>query len=713
MNAIPFPGLETRRERNYKMTLKETAQLLLRHSLDTPQADFRDGQWEAVHELVVARARLVLIQRTGWGKSVVYFLATRLLRDQNAGPTLLISPLLSLMRNQIEAAKRIGIRAATINSSNVAEWEEVKARLRNDEVDILLITPERLANERFRDNVLNAIMSGIGFLVVDEAHCISDWGHDFRPDYRRIVGIIQSLPATVPVLATTATANDRVIADIQKQFGSDFRTVCGSLTRESLCLQNIQLPDKAARYAWIAEHVPSLPGSGIIYTLTVRDARRLAEWLKRCNIDADAYYADLESTKRIELEDRLLDNRIKALAATTALGMGFDKPDLGFVIHFQRPGSIIHYYQQVGRAGRAVNRAYGILLSGSEDDEIIDYFIDTAFPLNFHISDVLAALNLESGGMTISQLEKAVNISWSNLEKVLKFLATETPPPVKKTGTKWYRIPIAYELDLRRVNEITRLRRAEQDRMREYMTSSRCLMQQLREELSDLKAEPCGQCRVCKGKPLISESYSIELREEAVKFLRRGYHTIEPRKRWPPEALPEYGFSGNIADELQFQPGRILSVWGDAGWGDLVREGKQVCGRFDDKLVKATAAMIIEHWLPLPFPAWLTFVPSLRAPFLVHDFARRLAKKLGVKFVECISKIKENQPQKGMQNSFQQAHNLDSVFTINAEKVLDKPVFLVDDMVDSKWTFTVLTALLRRAGSGDVHPLALAMTTSK
>jgi len=693
--------------------LKEKAHNLLRSSLNNPNAAFRDGQWEAVDELVAKRAKVILIQRTGWGKSVVYFLATRMLRDMNAGPTLLISPLLALMRNQIEAAKRIGIRAATINSSNVEEWEEVKAQLRQNRVDILLISPERLANDQFRAKVLAPAMSRLGFFVVDEAHCISDWGHDFRPDYRRIVRIVQALPGFVPVLATTATANDRVIADIRNQFGGDFQTMCGTLTRDSLHLQNITLPSKAARYAWLAEHLPSLPGSGIIYTLTVRDSRRLAEWLKLRGIDAEAYYGDVESGKRVELEDRLLDNRIKALVATTALGMGFDKPDLGFVIHFQRPGSIIHYYQQVGRAGRAVNNAYGILLSGREDDDIIDYFIRTAFPIDAHINEVLAALDQAKDGLYLSQLEREVNLSWSKLEKVLKFLATETPSPVRKIGSRWFRSPVKYELDMRRVEQLTRLRRSEQARMQEYMTSDRCLMQQLREELNDPGAEPCGHCAVCMGKPLVSESYSDKLENQAVLFIRRGFQEIIPRRRWPPDALPEYGFSGNITGELQHQPGRVLSIWGDAGWGDLVRQGKQITGRFDKRLVNAVVEMISEDWLPMPFPTWLTFVPSIKAPCLVRDFARRLAKKLRLKFIDCVAKKKENQPQKIMQNSFQQAHNLDGVFEIDEGKILDEPLFLVDDMVDSRWTITIISALLRRAGSGEIFPLALAMTTSK
>ncbi len=349
--------------------MKEKAKKLLRTALDDPKADFRDGQWECI-EAMLNSNRMLVVQRTGWGKSMVYFLATRMLRDAGGGFTLLISPLLALIRNQIHAAERIGIRAASINSTNPDEWEDVQKQILNDAVDILLISPERLANDSFRENVLIPVSGRVGLFVVDEAHCISDWGHDFRPDYRRIVRVLQALPPNIPVLATTATANDRVVKDVSKQLGN-LNAQRGPLVRRSLKLQNIWMSSPAARMVWLAEQLPQIPGSGIIYTLTIRDAERVAEWLRQNLIDARAYHSNIEN--REELEDRLLKNQIKALVATVALGMGFDKPDLGFVIHYQRPGSVVHYYQQIGRAGRAVDEAYGILLSGREDVDITDF----------------------------------------------------------------------------------------------------------------------------------------------------------------------------------------------------------------------------------------------------------------------------------------------------------------------------------------------------
>ncbi|MDB9484900.1 ATP-dependent DNA helicase, partial [Dolichospermum circinale CS-537/05] len=463
--------------------LREKALVLLRQALNNLNADFRDAQWEAIEELLLNKSRLLVVQRTGWGKSLVYFLATRLLRDQGAGCTLLISPLLALMRNQIAAAQRIGVKAETINSSNTDEWNLVNTKLLTNQVDVLLISPERLANQDFYNNILLPLSQKIGLFVVDEAHCISDWGHDFRPDYRRIVRVLQGLPPNIPVLATTATANNRVVDDIKAQLGQNLRISRGDLTRKSLRLQNIYLPSQTTRLAWLAQHLPQLPGSGIIYALTVRDAQRVADWLNTQGINAKAYYSELDTQVRIALEDELLNNEIKALVATTALGMGFDKPDLGFVIHYQRPGSVVHYYQQVGRAGRSVETAYGILLSGAEDDQINNYFINTAFPPEIHTQQVLNELEKAVDGFSVPQLEQQLNLSRGQIDKVLKILSLESPAPVSKQGSKWYVTAINYQYNREKIEELTQIRRREQERMLEYMKSPQCLMAFLATEL--------------------------------------------------------------------------------------------------------------------------------------------------------------------------------------------------------------------------------------
>ncbi len=412
--------------------MKSRALVLLRQ-IYGPTADFRPGQWEAIEKLVAGRHRVLVVQHTGWGKSLVYFLATKLLREQGAGPTLLISPLLALMRNQIEMAEPIGVRAATINSSNRERWDEVEQALASNGCDLLLVSPERLNNPRFQ-SLLSKITGQVGLLVVDEAHCISDWGHDFRPDYRRIVRILYNLPRNVPVLGTTATANDRVIQDVQLQLGPGLTVLRGPMKRPSLRLQNIQLADQSERLAWLAENLAKFPGTGIIYCLTVADTERVAKWLQRKGFPVAAYHAGEDaSMDREGLEQSLLNNNIKALVATVALGMGFDKPDLGFVIHFQRPGSVVAYYQQIGRAGRALDRAYGILLNGREDDEIQNYFIESAFPPAQVMSDILNALE-KSEQLSFNNILSRVNVSHAMAEKALKLLEIDSAVAMDGNG---------------------------------------------------------------------------------------------------------------------------------------------------------------------------------------------------------------------------------------------------------------------------------------
>ena len=692
--------------------LYDQALHLLRQAVNDPDARFRDGQWEAIEALVRDRARLLVVQRTGWGKSLVYFIATRLLRGERAGPTLLISPLLALMRDQATAAARLGVVAESINSTNQDEWPAVSERVRGGMVDVLLISPERLANEAFREKTLLPIADAIGLFVVDEAHCISDWGHDFRPDYRRITRILQALPPGVAVLATTATANDRVVDDIEGQLGPNLEVHRGPLARPSLRLQTISLPSQAARMAWLAENVPKLPGSGVIYTLTVRDALTVAEWLQSREIDAHAYYGDLDNEQRMQLEQDLLQNRIKALVSTPALGMGFDKPDLRFVIHFQRPGSVVHYYQQVGRAGRAVDEAFGVLLGGEEDAAITDFFIRTAFPAPQDINAILEQLEEAEEGLSVPELEARINLPRAHIEKTLKILATEGVAPVVKRGSRWQATAVEWTLDEPRIEGIRELRRAEQQRMQQYQESQSCLMAFLAGELNDPEARPCGRCAACVGRLVVPVEVSEAGTREATLFLRRGGIPIEPRKEWAGELIDRYGGRRRIVQELRAEPGFAIAQWRDEGWGPLVARGKYQDGRFSDELVARSVQVIRGSWRPDPFPTWVTCVPSLRHGELVPDFATRLAAALGLPFVACVEKVRQTEPQKDMLNSAQRTRNLVDAFAVTPHAGVAGPVLLVDDTVDSRWTFTVIAASLRAAGSGPVFPFALAFTSS-
>src|SRR4051812_14941575 len=686
-----------------------TADELLR-ALAGPDAVFREHQREAIEDLVVDRRRVLCVQRTGWGKSAVYFIATSMLRSRGEGPTLLISPLLALMRNQIDAAERLGLRAHTVNSTNVDDWDAVRDLIERDEVDLLLISPERLNNRRFRESMLPLFARRVGLLVVDEAHCVSDWGHDFRPDYRRIRDALEQLRPGAAVLCTTATANDRVVADVLEQLGAggsdsrELRTYRGELARSSLRLEVVVLPSQAERLAWLARWLPELPGSGIVYCLTKRDTESVAAWLNGRGISALPYSGEVDDAARVEVERRLLANDVKAVVATSALGMGYDKPDLGFVVHYQAPGSAIAYYQQVGRAGRALDEAHAVLLRGIEDRDIQDYFIASAFPPREKAEAVVELIASAERPVRIGELSAAVNLGQARIMAMLKVLDVEGA--VAQDGSGWVRTGEHWSYDARRYQAVTDLRRCEQDAMeRDGMEGSGCLMRALQVELDDPLAGDCGRCAACTG-ARFGGGVDRALVVEAQEHLRSRPLELEPRKRWPPMAGA--GASAIRADR-QLRVGRALARSGDGGWDPLVRAARfgGPDSVFADELVRA-CVRVVDQWGPEPFPEWVCPVPSLRQPELVPDFARRLAGALGLPCFELVERVGDGPPQREMENSSQQALNVRDQFSVVAAPPVSAGL-LVDDLWFSGWTLATIGALLREAGAGPVHPLVLSL----
>ena len=686
------------------MSVHAEAQRLLCRLTGDPQAEFHQEQWEAIEQLVVRRHRALVVQRTGWGKSAVYFIATRLLRDRGAGATVLVSPLLALMRNQIAMAERVGVRAATINSANRDAWDDVKDEIWRGAVDVLLISPERLNNVEFRQEVLPDLIRTTGLLVVDEAHCISDWGHDFRPDYRRIGRILSLLPRGVPVLCTTATANERVVSDIQEQLGEGLVVLRGSLDRESLALYALDLPEQAQRLVWLADAIPQWSGSGIVYCLTKSDTERLAEWLRIRGIDALAYTGSTDDEDRLAVEQALLDNTVKVVVATSALGMGFDKPDLTFVVHYQSPGSPVAYYQQVGRAGRGVPESVGVFLSGREDSDIQDYFIRSAFPPQAQAEQIVDLLERSAAPLSIAAIEAEVNARRTRIEAWLKVLEVEGA--VERDGSRWRRTLRPWNFDVERVERVTALRRDEQGAMEEYVSTDQCRMEFLRTTLDDPSAQPCGRCDNCTGGHLQVDVEASDA-AEAAEFLRRSEVVVEPRRRWPGgvEAV-----SGAVPAHLRCEEGRALSRYGDGGWGNVVRRAKYGSDRYPDELVEAGAALI-GRWDPRPEPTWVTYVPSTSSGELVAEFAHQLGDALGLPVHARVARARSGRPQKEMENSAQQFRNVWGAFRVTGS-VPPGPCLLVDDIVDSRWTLTVVGVALREAGSGPVFPFALAQALS-
>jgi len=674
----------------------------LLRELAGPEAAFREHQFEAIRDLVDDRARVLCVQRTGWGKSAVYFIATALLRERGAGPTLIVSPLLALMRNQIAAAQRLGIRAHTVNSTNRDAWHEVSALLAADAVDLLLISPERLNNPQFRAQMLPVFAERVGLVVIDEAHCISDWGHDFRPDYRRIAEMLVRLPHNVAVLGTTATANDRVVADVEEQLRSGHEQAPlvvyrGPLGRSSLRFEVVDLPGQAERLAWLATNLEQLPGSGIVYTLTKRDAEQVAAWLHDHGIAAQAYTGEIKTELRIAVEDRLLSNELKAVVATSALGMGYDKPDLGFVVHYQAPGSVIAYYQQVGRAGRAIDHADVVLLRGAEDRRIQDFFIEQAFPRREIVDRVLEHLEeVGSDGASTAELTAQVNLGKGRIEAMLKVLDVEGA--VTRDGTRWVRDGGGdWTYDAERYAAVTKLRRREQATMAAFGADGRCLMRALQEELDDPAPRDCGRCSVCAG-PRYVMPLDPALVRDAIAHLRSQPLVLESKKMAPDGE----GRMRKIPPEYVIDEGRALARMGDGGWDLLVREALR-SGRVDDELVRAAGALV-RAWRP---PVrYVTAVPSHRSGELIADFAHRLASSLGVEFVPLLERTGERPSQREMSNAAQQAANVRGAFRVTGAPP-PEPLLLVDDRRFSGWTLAMVGGQLRRRGAGAVYPLVL------
>ena len=711
----------------------------LRRLVGREDADFRDGQLEAVQALVQQRARVLVVQRTGWGKSAVYFVATALRRAQGAGPTVIVSPLLALMRDQIAAAARAGVRAVTMNSANATEWDQVRQALAADEVDVLLVSPERLNNPRFRDEQLPDLAARCGLLVVDEAHCISDWGHDFRPDYRRIRTLLETLPDGTPVLATTATANERVVEDVVEQLGAggaEVATIRGPLARASLRLGVLPRLSPQQRLGWLLAHLETLPGSGIIYALTVSAAQDVAEALRAAGHHVTAYTGRTDTEERERLEGALRDNEVKALVATSALGMGFDKPDLGFVVHLGAPSSPVAYYQQVGRAGRATERADVLLLPGSEDRDIWNYFATVSMPRQDQADAVLAALGEAGRPLSTPVLETIVDVRRTRLELLLKVL--DVDGAVEKVQGGWVATGNPWVYDKERYTRVADARVREAELMLAYQATEGCRMAFLQECLDDPSAAPCGRCDRCAG-----TWFPTEIPDGAVGAARDRLGAVgvpvEPRGQWP-TGMPRLGVEvkGRIPAEEQMVEGRALARLSDLGWGQRLRtvlaEGASqvdpevpedpehgldlVPGQPVPDDVTRAVVEVLRGWGWAERPVGVVAMPSRRRPALVGSLAEHISQIGRLPLLGTLDLVHGGPVGEPGGNSAFRLANTWGRIGVGEElaQVLREvqsrtpgPVLLVDDVADSRWTLTVAARELRRAGAPGVLPLVLAV----
>ncbi|BAW92872.1 exopolyphosphatase [Actinomyces sp. Chiba101] len=754
--------------------LRERAEDVLRALVGSPAARLRPDQWRAIEALVVGRRRALVVERTGWGKSAVYFVATMLLREgwggwhegaplppqgregaSGTGPTIIISPLLALMRDQVAAAGRAGIRAVTMNSANSAQWGQVEDEIRAGRADVLLVSPERLNNPVFRDEVLPHLAAGAGLIVIDEAHCISDWGHDFRPDYRRIRTLLAGLPPRTPVLATTATANERVTTDVAEQLAGhemggrapEVLVLRGSLQRDSLHLGVARLGDSATRLAWLTDYLQRARGSGIIYCLTVSAAGETAQALRAAGLDVATYTGQTEPAERERLEADLKANRVKALVATSALGMGFDKPDLGFVVHMGAPASPVAYYQQVGRAGRGVERAEVVLLPGAEDRAIWDWFGSQGFPPPERVHEVLDALEAADAPLGIGALETVTSLRRARLASMLKVL--DVDGAVRRVRGGWLATGEPWVYDAERYARVEAARRSEQEAMLAYerLRAPECRMAFLRAALDDPEMPEgwrCGACDLCGGLALPQGPDAEQVGAARGSLARIGVE-ITARRQWPVgmERLGLGALRGRIPPERRagtgIAVGRLDGLGVSAALRDLFSSDEDglvppglrapVLEAVDrlDALARAesgddataaggagggapegrTAAASAEGSIDA-----VVIIDSRRRPRLIRHLGGAVAHRLGAERLGIIAT--GGQPGRHDVNSatrlaaVARSLSLDGWGPAALERLDGARIALVDDSTDSGWTVTVAADLLRGAGAAAVHPLVLA-----
>jgi ATP-dependent DNA helicase RecQ len=667
-----------------------------------PSAQPRKDQTAAVAALVEQHARVLVVQATGWGKSAVYWAATSALRAAGKGPTLIVSPLLALMRDQVSAAERAGLRAASVNSTNVDDWDAVFAAIEAQCLDVLLVSPERLANPAFARR-LPGLLAATGLVVIDEAHCISDWGFDFRPDYQRLARTLLGIGAGTPVLATTATANQRVTEDIAAQLGagaaSPALTFRGSLARSSLRLAVVPGLQALERHAWVADALDCTPGSGIVYTLTVADCERLAAFLHSCGYAVAAYHGGLDSAVREQVEDALRSNTLKAVVATSALGMGYDKPDLAFCIHVGSPASPVAYYQQVGRAGRALDDALAVLLPAESDERIWTYFATAGVPDEERVGRILSAL--ERGPAGLLDLENATGIRRGRLEGLLKILAVDDV--VQRQGTAWALTGKLWTFDAARWHALAQVRAREAGLMRAFASGSGCLMRFLQEALDDPAPSDCGRCSVCTGQLPAPGPRPGAQRLQAARVFARGHDvTIEPRKLWP---AGNPGRKGRIRGCSE---GRALAFADDPGWDEVLRPAFTGPDGPAPQALRDGLVQVLARWHGqwAARPVAVVPMPTADHPLLARSLAEHVARAGRLPLLDALQLVGP-MPGADLASAAQVAALSQALVLRPGVSLPDGPLLLVAARYRSGWSATVAGALLRDAGASAVLPLVL------
>ncbi len=647
---------------------------------------FYDEQWNAIERLLSGK-RVLVIEKTGFGKSLCYqFTATQL-----PGMAIIFSPLIALMRDQVAYLQSIGIPSECVNSGQTPEKNtRILEEARQGKIKILYITPERQENRRWQEIVKQLDLS---MVVVDEAHCISVWGHDFRPAFRRIINLVQLLPETLPVLATTATATQRVAEDIMTQMGENISLIRGDLLRENLNLRVVNVDSEDAKMEWLAEFFRNQEGTGLIYTGRRADTDLYASWLKHIGISATNYNAGLDRELRKEIEEGLKSNRWRCVVSTNALGMGIDKPDIRFIIHTQIPASPTHYYQEIGRAGRDGLPTEIALLYNPEDKDLPEYFIRNSRPAIKNYLRAIEALKQEPLGTY--DLTRRTNLTRTQVGVILNDLVDQgIVCQVAFGGSRKYEYQSnAPFLDIRPFEKLRRFKFGELKKMIEYAESSNCRMDYLCRYLGDTSVGRCGKCDND-----LNRRHQATITDGGREKIRDFWNTYFPE-------LKVGSSRSNLVD------GIASSYYGVSNVGAIIHHCKyENGGHFPDYLLVQTLRAYRKHFGREEFDL-VVYVPPTESGDLVEIFAKRVAKNLHFSVSDGLKKMRVTKPQKVFQNSVLKRDNVKEAFYYeNPSDIRGKSILVVDDILDSGATIKEIGRAFTKLGAAKIAPLVIAKT---
>ncbi len=648
---------------------------------------FHDNQWLVIEKLLAGQ-RILLIEKTGFGKSLCYqFTATQL-----EGTTIIFSPLIALMRDQVQKMSELGISANYISSQHTQEENDktIEDAL-NGKIKIIYIHPARMENVQWLDN---SRKMKISMVVVDEAHCISTWGHDFIPSYRKIVNLVNLLPTSFPVLATTATATKRVETDITTQIGKNVLAIRGNLLRQNLNLFVIKVNTEDEKMVWLGEYIEKLQGTGLIYTGTKVASEIYSKWFEYLKINSTHYNSSIDTETKKVIELGLMNNNYKCVVSTNALGMGIDKPDIRFIIHTQMPVSPIHYYQEIGRAGRDDKQSIIILFYNPNEDNALPLsFIEGGRPSTDKYHKVITAIKNELLGL--HGIIKTTNLKQTQVNVILSdLIAQNIIVEINDKKSKKYEYKFnAPELNTKLFEELRDAKMLDFKEMLKYIETTKCRMKFLCNFLGDIREDNCGVCDNDRNK-IVKVTITKQWKDKLEDFRQTYFPVLEVENS-----------KSNLIN------GVAASFYGVSNVGEVLHRCKyEKGGDFPDWLLRLTLKAFYRHFEKEKFDIAL-YVPPTTSGDLVRNFAEKISNSLNIKLSHSLKKKRETQPQKIFQSGISKVDNIKDAFTIeNNTEINGKNILLIDDIYDSGATIKEIGKVLSKLGALKITPLVIAKT---